>query len=742
MNYCKYCGSKINAGSSFCTNCGNKIENNAQEPEIIIIDEDTGTNIKDINLADNHYQNCKTKINNNEQICTKCGNYLNNDLLHSNNQKKNNNYNETIIKSQKNQKRVILIFSVFILVLCSLIIPLLFINQGKDKNYTRTIMLYVVGSDLESNGGLATVDLDSINYNKMDSENVNIVMLAGGTNQWHNSYIDSTETSIYELTSKGFEKTKQQEIKNMGSADVLSDFLNYVYENYKTDKYDLIFWNHGSAIIGSEFDEISDDYLSLDDLKKGLSASPFNANNKIENVIFRTCLSGTIEMADVFSDFSEYLVASEEITLGSGMSSVLNFINEIETSDEGYDVGLKFINAYQQQIKKIKVFDDDYIYSTYSIVDLSNIDLLIERLNDFITDVDVTNNYNDIAKIRSNLYQYGYEQGGVSYFDMVDLYNLVDGIKDLSLNKAQKVLDTIEKTVVYNYATNDNSRGMSIYFPFNGNNSEKSMLLSLYRNFYSLDEYNKFISKFNNIQSEISKNYSFVSNKTSSQITNDGADFTLELTDEQKETFANAQYIVFRDNKDGYYEPIYKGKSVSLDENTLKANIADRQLKVISTNEEDEETLFTLFESEETNDYIKYTSVVGLTDYRAENITDWKLDTAKITIIYDKKNKEVKITNAILLNKNEDLPSNVVVDINEYQWIEFTNSKYKITDEKGNYLEPDNWINNGIIEGIGVNPGYYKFELENFDDNNDYYCVFIIRDTGNNIYYSKLIKMN
>ena len=38
----------------------------------------------------------------------------------------------------------------------------------------------------------------------------------------------------------------------------------------------------------------------------------------------------------------------------------------------------------------------------------------------------------------------------------------------LSTKEKAKVLSNIDDAVVYNWATNDKSRGMSIYFPFNG----------------------------------------------------------------------------------------------------------------------------------------------------------------------------------------------------------------------------------------------------------------------------------
>ena len=261
------------------------------------------------------------------------------------------------------------------------------------------------------------------------------------------------ETSIYELTASGYKKVKTQDIQNMGDSKVFSNYLNYVYENYKTDKYDLIFWNHGGAIYGSEFDDLSGDNLTLEEMRVGLSNSNFNKNNKLETVIFRTCLNGTIEIADTFKDYSDYLVASEEITLGSSITGVLNFINDIEPNDTGTDVGIKFVNSYKEQISKLKNYygSSEYIYSTYSVVDLSKIEKLVESLNSFVDDINVSENYNKIAKTRSNLYQYAYTQSSDPTYDTVDLYNLVNNLKDLSLDKANVVLNNLDNCSTVNH---------------------------------------------------------------------------------------------------------------------------------------------------------------------------------------------------------------------------------------------------------------------------------------------------
>ncbi len=649
---------------------------------------------------------------------------------------------DTKLKQKKSSHKKLFfgIIGLIIVALVALIIGFIVVNRNNKIN-SRTFMIYMVGSNLESENGLGTVDLDGIDYNEMDNQNINVVLIAGGSKSWDNNYIDSSETSIYELTANGFEKVKQQNLQSMGSANVLSNFLTYVHKNYKTDQYDLIFWNHGGAILGSEFDELYDNaFLSLSDMKNALSNSPFNGRNKLETVMFSTCLNGSIEVADVFKDYAKYLVASEEVTIGTSIEGDLHFINEITTKDSSYDVAFKYINAYKNKINNYKdrykayYGKNNYIYSTYSIVDLSNVKKLETAVNDFFDDIDVTNNYNAIAKVRSNLYQYGYTNGGDPSYDMVDLYNLVDGLKDLSSSKAQKVLDCFENTVLYNYATNEKSRGMSIYFPYHADKDSKKYLLSLYNHFKSFQSYNTFISKFHSIQTTSSNSYTYRSNPVKVNNSDIESDFTLELSEEQKESYAKAAYIVFRDNKDGTFLPVYYGNEVTVNGNLLSARIQDRQLKITS-NTNDFENILTLHETETTDEYIKYDTVVVL-----QNISEWNFDVARLSLVYDKSQNTIKAGSAILVEKGEYIPNTVAVDMNDYTSVAFGNYSYKILDGNGNYSE--NWESNGTYKGIEVDIGNFDFKLQNFDDGNDYYCVFKIWDTYNNAYYSQLVKMN
>lgn len=661
-------------------------------------------------------------------------------------QNQNGNYynNQGQFSSKKRRTKWPLVFGIGIVgVLVVALSIFLLINLNKDVS--RTFMIYMVGSDLEFEKGLATVDLNEIDYNKMNTDKVNVVVIVGGSKKWHNDFIDGDETSIYQLTANGYEKVKQQSLQNMGDSQVLSNYLNYVYDNYKTDRYDLIFWNHGGAIDGSEYDALSSDNLSLSEMKKGLSQSSFSGKNKLELVMFRTCLNGSIEVANTFKDYSNYLVASEEVTLGSVLGGPLSFINDVLPDDTSVEVGRKFIESYKGEIGKLKEqlsysISDESIYSTYSLIDLSKIDKTISSLNDFFASIQLSSDYNLVAKIRSNLYQYAASSGDDSY-DMVDLYNLVTQLKDISPEKADILLKNLDDCIVYNWATNSDSRGLSIYFPYNGFKSVQNKFLTIYNGFSGFGEYNKFINNFKNIQTNGVAKYSFSENKIESNVkeTAKDSDFTIELTEEQLKDYAKAQYFVFKSMGDGYYYPIYMGSEVSLNSNKLQANLRGTGLKLIDKEDKTEGEV-PIFEISHDDKYIKYNVFAIGFNFTSENVEEWKSNALRLTIGLDKKTGEVSLLSAVI--SNSDNVSTIAVDLNDYDNIEMVSYSYQLLDENGNVdME---WLSKKSeqIVGYSVKAKNMGFGLSDFDDKNEYYGMFRIYDINNNIYYSKLIKMN
>ena len=268
------------------------------------------------------------------------------------------------------------------------------------------------------------------------------------------------------------------------------------------------------------------------------------------------------------------------------------------------------------------------------------------------------------------------------------------------------------------------------------------MLIDEYAPVSDLDPYKKFMVKFNTIKNGSSYNYSFSKNPTTLGPSDTGkADFVLEMTDEQATSFARAEFMVFRSEGNGYYLPIYRGKAEEQDGKVLKATIADRQLKM-KDKADGTDGVIILRELDSSDNYIKYVTAAILQNF--QDYDNMIMDNATVTLVYDKKTGKISMDSVVLNstadNSNTNLPNRVVADLNKYDSIAFGSSSYKILDSKGEY-NPD-WESNGVFKGYEAKIKDLEFELQDLNDGHEYYAVFAIYDTANNVHYSKLVKMN
>ena len=418
--YCGNCGNKNEEGALFCSNCGTKIEKPVE------VKEEKKEEVKVVEpvqpVQPVQPQPPVQPVNNNSGMPM---------------------WQKLVIVG-------LLLFLIFILIIIIVVVAIFKPGNNTTKKRgnqadTRTVMIYIDGSNLETDAGIVTSELNAIKPETIDLDKVNILLYTGGTSKWHN-FIKNNENAIYKLTKDGFEKVETYQKKNMGDPSTLSEFLNYAYDNYSAGHYNLVLYNHGGAIDGAIYDDFTRDNLTLEDFHKALKDSRFNENNKMDAVIFRTCLNGTLEVASVFDDYADYIVFSEEITLGSGMSNVLGyFLNGIDSTSDGAKIGEKFIDGYNKQMEDIDILGTQAV--TYSIIDLSKVKPLINKLDNYMTTIDLKNNYKEISTIRNGLYQYGKVEPS---YDTVDLKEFMSKI-----HKSTSKEDDIKESCCLIYKFND-----------------------------------------------------------------------------------------------------------------------------------------------------------------------------------------------------------------------------------------------------------------------------------------------
>lgn len=627
------------------------------------------------------------------------------------------------------QKITIIILLLLVVVVLSLLLLFGKKDSKKEKEESRTIMIYMVGSNLEYDAGISTADLEAIDPSKIDLSKNNVLIYTGGTKEWKNNYVSNQENAIFKLTEDGYEKLEKFDKLNMGEASTLSDFINYAYDNYKAGHYNLIIYDHGGAIDGAVYDDFTGDNLSLEDFKTAMADSPFNEENKLDAVLFRTCLNGTLEVASIFKNYAEYIIFSEEVSYGGNSSNVLSFINNVEASEEGNSFGIKFVNQYKIQMETLDFFGTMGV--TYSVVDLSKIDKVFDEVSDFFKGIDVKKDYSNISRIRSTMYQYASDQG---FYDTVDLYSLVDKLSDYSSVSPDGVKEAIKDAVIYNHTNIDSSNGISIYFPYNGK-GKRQVFLKVYEKLSFSDDYRKFINDFYKAQSSASSlSYDFSKNETKS--VDGGKEVSIKLTEDQVKNYSYSLYTVFERDKEhpNYYKLLYNSNDAKLDnDGTLTTSIGNNLITAEGDNNVD--MYIPVFHRKSDNIDTYYST--GLFYSNKKDLGDKNYSMSANAEFAFNDGKPFISTAKVTYASDERAIGNLL-DLKEYSKVIISCSEYKILDKNGKFTSE--WEGSPTIVGVGGNIDDFGFKKASLGDG-EYYVVFLINDVNNESYYSDLIKV-
>ncbi len=341
-------------------------------------------------------------------------------------------------------------------------------NKPDNTNRAWTILVYLCGSDLESEDGCATLDINEMAEATASDDYIYVVQ-TGGTNSWDNDYISSD--SIQRLSISNGKVTVLQELdaQNMGEADTLANFLAWGVENFPATNTGLVLWNHGGgSIYGVCYDEIfDDDSLTLKELDQAFTmASPY-VDNKLEFVGFDACLMSSIETANILVPHANYMVASQETESAYGWdyTAIGNYLAEYPNCN-GAELGATICDSFYASAE---VSDEDY-ESTLSCVDLSKVDTLMDSLNLFYSDLyDATTDSTTLAEVSrsvSGVLNFGGNNSTEGYTNLIDLGGMISSLSEYS-NYSDTVLQSLNDCVVYSRYGEDRqgSTGLSILYP-------------------------------------------------------------------------------------------------------------------------------------------------------------------------------------------------------------------------------------------------------------------------------------
>lgn len=326
-----------------------------------------------------------------------------------------------------------------------------------------TLMIYMIGSNLESENGFASDDIKEI-CKGYSGKDVNVIIQTGGTKKWHTSGISSKKCQRFKVTSKGLKLIDNSlGQQNMSSKSTLSSFIKYCRKNYTASRYGLVLWDHGGGTIdGFGMDEnYRYDSMSLTDYKAALDKGGVH----FDFVGFDACIMASLETALMTADNADYLIASEDATSGMGWyyTSWISSLCKAPTLSTA-KLGKRIADT---SVKAI-AYEEPYTSAEISVIDLKRVDkYLLPALNSFSKKSIAllkAKKYHLIALSRAGL---TISDSGTELIDIADYASCFSDNSSVS-KTAASLKAAVKKAVVYRKTEGSptGSGGLSIAFPF------------------------------------------------------------------------------------------------------------------------------------------------------------------------------------------------------------------------------------------------------------------------------------
>ena len=612
---------------------------------------------------------------------------------------------------------------------------------------TRTVFVYIVGSNLESESGAASYDIKEMVDANFDSSSTQVIICTGGAKTWQNTSISADETAYFRIADHTITKVYSQASKNMADSATLSDFLNWGVQKYPSDRYSLILWNHGSGpLIGYGNDEKTSDSFSLEELVKSLYDSPFSADNKLEVIGFDACLMGTVETAWAFSNYADYFVASQEIEPGNGWN--YEFLEKLAYCEDGDDVGRVIIDAYFERMELIFMYNPSVKSEiTLSCIDLSAIEDVekeIDTLFSVVNEDVLVGQIAQVSRCRYNSKSFG-KIGSSFDYDLVDLTHIASLLQPF-YSQATALQTALDTAIVYSKANVPNAYGLSIYHPYD--NIELAEVFGMvYKTFGFAEKYTEYIHNFvEKMLSGSQSSYRNFSKVAGSLLSDDQqSDIAIQLTAEQMQTFSSASYLVYWEipadqsfHEETDYLHIFSGQDVNVSADGKLTATYDGKAVFGKDNKTGEYSdcplsMYQIYDGTQEEKY--YFPTLFVKWYG----TDMEMDSGRWMMeIVDGKPvlRTVYRTEHLL---DEQVPDRITIDPEKYDYFIIANKAYQVNTDSNN---------NTVLEMTDSTYGF-EYQLENgfslellpIEDKSQYRAVFLIEDIYGNSYYSAFIPL-
>lgn len=458
-----------------------------------------------------------------------------------------------------------------------------------QKKKKMTLMIYVVGSDLESKSSAASMDILEMAGSGLDDENVNVVLCCGGSSGWALP-LDSGKLNYLVYNDGDFDVYSSAK-KSMGESSTFSGFLKSASKKFPAEHYGVICWDHGSGpVVGYGMDETSPDdspigcdVLTVDEITTALSKTQFK-KNKLDFIGFDACLMSSVEIAFALEPYADKMIASAETEPGCGWD--YSFLKELNGASDLSSIDDAIIKGYAKYISDNRRFDfnPDYVLCSLDLSKTADLEKKVNALfKAMLSDLDSSKG-RELIKDRSAVHVYA----AASYTDLVDLAHLAQLLEGSHPKESKAVVKALNSFVTNGQTNIKESGGVSIYFPF-----DNADILSVLGGEDTISaqsampDYVEFMSRFLGFIMTGDPSNVYDNIKLSMPAEGKAGDgcATCTLSEEELADFSHAYYTIFSvyDEDQLLCNPILEDIPVSVNSQGVVKLDLDPQIPVINT---------------------------------------------------------------------------------------------------------------------------------------------------------------
>ena len=337
-----------------------------------------------------------------------------------------------------------------------------------------TVMVYMNGSDLESDYGDATDDITEMLESGI-GENVNVIIQTMGTKEWHNNLVSADTAQTWKIQGGDLVLVRDDLGQlDCTDKDTLSEFIGFCGASYPADRYLILFWDHGAGpVYGFGLDEWQDEEASLtiDEMAEAFSEHP---DIHFDMIGMDCCIMAGLETCFAFAPYGDYAVLSEdfESSLGWRYTEWMKLLEK----DPGISMPVLGKNIVDEMIKDNELSE----YGDSSCMGVFKLSEIRELFSDWITYA----YQNETALLNTNFsklhtakpggregsgYEWGEEEIEASLDDyyISDVLAIVESV-DKESEAAEKLVKSLKSCVVYCGHTTDKNEltGIAVSLPY------------------------------------------------------------------------------------------------------------------------------------------------------------------------------------------------------------------------------------------------------------------------------------